>query len=200
MSPILYAPPLLLSVVIGFLNPVNSIATTSYLSLGSLPVAMGSIYNPNYTYTSITDGQYVVTGSVMGVAPPSSGWPVVIVYHGGGETSKSVLGFSDLAQLSAVVIAPLGQRSRNEHSWMNAFPWLYYPPRDDATFTNRVLQDVSSLFPLDHSRIYITGKSDGGGMTLFVVQQPQLFSFIPRGVVPVSGAFFAVNNKPRYTI
>ena len=94
-----------------------------------------------------------------------------------------------LANLSAVVIAPLGQRSLNNYTWISAFPWLVQPPRNNAAFINSVVVDAATLFPLDMSRIYVTGKSDGAGMASFTVQHKELFNFDVRGVSTISGAF-----------
>ena len=137
----------------------------------------------------------MVTGAVQGVLPPSAGWPVLLAYHGGNETSVSFIEYSDIGNLSCVVIAPLGQDSVNVNAWIGAFPLLYQPPRDDAAFVNEVLRDVSKRFPLDYSRIYIAGKSDGGGMAAYEVLFPDLFEFEVRGISTVSAAFYGIHNK-----
>lgn len=168
--------------------------STSSLSLGTLPSSVGEIYNPTHAYTDLGIGQYILTGSIVGAVAPPSGWPVVIAYHGGGEDSETLMEYSDMGKLSCVVIAPLGQPSDNIRSWLNAFPWLHNPPRNDAAFTNAILQDVAKLFPLDMSRIYVTGKSDGGGMASFAVRNRYLLTFNIRGVCIVSGAFFGITN------
>lgn len=155
-----------------------------------LPAAEGSVFNPAYALTTTTGGEYVLTGSFSGVTPPASGWPVVLVYHGGGESAQEILGYSDLSALSAVVISLQGQPSINGHTWMNAFPWLYDNPRDDVAFTEQVLEEVAAQLPIDRSRIYATGKSDGGGMSVFLAAHPELRTFSVAAIAPVAGAYF----------
>jgi poly(3-hydroxybutyrate) depolymerase len=156
--------------------------------------------------------QYVLTGMRQDAEAPPSGWPVVLVYHGGSETviakadpsppkkpPENILDYSLLGCLQAVVIAIQGQDSHNGRCWMNAFPWLCQSseralPRDDADLTKRVLAQVARKLPLDMSRIYATGKSDGAGMAVFLAAHPELIDFKIRALGLVSGAYFGVEK------
>lgn len=156
--------------------------------------------------------QYVLTGMRQDAEAPPSGWPVVLVYHGGSETviaeadpsplkkpPENILDYSLLGCLKAVVIAIQGQDSHNGRCWMNAFPWLCQSteralPRDDADLTKRVLAQVARKLPLDMARIYATGKSDGAGMAVFLAAHPELIDFKIRALGLVSGAYFGVEK------
>ena len=149
-----------------------------------------NLLNPSYEYTITSDGGYVLTGSFRGFPTPAGGWPVVLVYHGGGESAQEILEYSDLSALSAVVISLQGQPSINGLSWMNAFPWMYDNLRDDVAFTEQVLEEVAAQLPIDRSRIYATGKSDGGGTSVFLAAHPELRNFSVAAIAPVAGAYF----------
>jgi polyhydroxybutyrate depolymerase len=143
--------------------------------------------------------QYILTGMRQDAEAPPSGWPVVLLYHGGSETPENILDYSVLGCLQAVVIAIQGQDSHNGRSWMNAFPWLCQSteralPRDDVDLTKRVLAQVARKLPLDLSRIYATGKSDGAGMAVFLAAHPELIDFKIRALGLVSGAYFGVEK------
>ena len=155
-------------------------------------------------------GEYRLAGAYTDkdVAAPPNGWPVVLVYHGGGENAKDILIYSKLGNLAAVVISLQGQKSNNKFSWMNAFPWLKASsegrlPRDDVRFTElvlgqvngRLLKDLGDRGRLDWSRIYATGKSDGGGMAVFLAAHHELRKFDVRAIAPISGAYFGVKQK-----
>lgn len=154
------------------------------------PAMAGTVFNPHYSLTTTTGGEYVLTGSFSGARAPATGWPVVLVYHGGGESAQKILEYSGLSALSAVVISIQGQDSLNHRSWMNAFPWLKDNPRDDVAFTEHVLEEVAEKLPIDRSRIYATGKSDGGGMSVFLAAHPELRNFSVAAIAPVAGAYF----------
>ena len=154
------------------------------------PARAGSLFNPPYSLTTTTGGEYVLTGSFSGARAPTTGWPVVLVYHGGGESAQEILEYSGLSALSAVVISIQGQNALNGRSWMNAFPWLQDNPRDDVAFTEHVLEEVAAKLPIDRRRIYATGKSDGGGMSVFLAAHPELRSFSVAAIAPVAGAYF----------
>ncbi len=167
-----------------------------------------------YVLTHFSDGSvtgdYILAGAYTDkdVTAPTDGWPVVLVYHGGSRNAEEILKTSSLGNLAAVVISLQGQESHNGLTWMNAFPWLKSSsqkglPRDDVRFTEHVLDHVSGQLlkdlgdrgKLDRSRIYATGKSDGGGMAVFLAAHPELRKFDVRAIAPISGAYFGVEQK-----
>ena len=170
----------------------------------------------HYVLTRFSDGSvtgdYILAGAYTDkhVPAPKDGWPVVLVYHGGSRCAEEILKTSSLGNLAAVVISLQGQESYNGHTWMNAFPWLKSCsqkglPRDDVRFTEHVLDHVSGQLlkdlgdrgKLNRSRIYATGKSDGGGMAVFLAAHPELRKFDVRAIAPISGAYFGVEHEVR---
>ena len=168
----------------------------------------------HYVLTRFSDGSvtgdYILAGAYTDkhVPAPKDGWPVVLVYHGGSRCAEEILKTSSLGNLAAVVISLQGQESYNGHTWMNAFPWLKSCsqkglPRDDVRFTEHVLDHVSGQLlkdrgdrgKLNRSRIYATGKSDGGGMAVFLAAHPELRKFDVCAIAPISGAYFGVEPK-----
>jgi poly(3-hydroxybutyrate) depolymerase len=146
--------------------------------------------------------KYVLAGAYDKVDMPPAGWPVVLVYHGGGETARQILEDSSLGNLAAVVVSIEGQEAHNGLSWMNAFPWLKPlredgSPRNDVQVTQDILGEVGARFRLDMSRIYATGKSDGAGMAVFLAAHPELRNFDVRAIAPISGAYFGVQQTFR---
>jgi phospholipase/carboxylesterase len=62
-------------------------------------------------------------------------------------------------------------------------------PSEDTRSILRMLEEVASEYSIDHSRIYLTGLSDGGIFTYILgLEQSQLF----RGLAPVAGALHPV--------
>ena len=167
----------------------------------------------HYVLTPFSDGSvtgdYILAGAYKDVPAPTDGWPVVLVYHGGSRCAEEILKTSSLGNLKAVVISLQGQESHNGLTWMNAFPWLKSSsqkglPRDDVRFTEHVLDHVSGQLlkdlgdhrgKLNRSRIYATGKSDGGGMAVFLAAHPELRKFRVRAIAPISGDYFGVEQK-----
>ena len=95
--------------------------------------------------------------------------PILLAFHGGGESVYNTSGigflkFTKLYNLGATVIGFQGQKSKNEHSWISAFPWMYSPPEDDVLFMDKMLQ----TFTADNRKIYTTGKSDGAGFAIYL--------------------------------
>ncbi|SIO85356.1 PHB depolymerase family esterase [Nocardiopsis sp. JB363] len=93
-------------------------------------------------------------------------WPVVLAYHGRGNTGAGTEEFSGLSELPAVVVYPegvIGQGDGDRQAWQGA-PYSA-PGVDDVTFTHDVLDTVESELCVDRGRVYATGKSNGGGFT-----------------------------------
>lgn len=96
------------------------------------------------------------------------------------------------------MIALEGQFAYNARAWLSAFPWLKSPPRNDVALTEAALAVAASRFPLDRTRIIATGKSDGGGMAVFLAAHPEMRSFDLAGAAPVAGAYFGASTDIGY--
>lgn len=131
----------------------------------------------------IADGSYY--------AKPPSGWdgrsplPAVIYFHGYKQSGRTVLGMKsmiDAADAAGIlVLAPNGLEGR----W--AVRGAPSDLRDDIAFTRAVADDAARRWPLDRSRIWVSGFSLGGSMAWDVAcLSGDLFA----GFLPVSGAFW----------
>ncbi|MFD3688127.1 alpha/beta hydrolase family esterase [Nocardiopsis sp. NPDC058631] len=93
-------------------------------------------------------------------------WPVVLAFHGRGNTGAGTEEFSKLSELPAVVVYPegvVGTGEGDRQAWQGA-PYSA-PGVDDVAFTHDLLDEVESGLCVDRRRVYATGKSNGGGFT-----------------------------------
>ncbi len=65
---------------------------------------------------------------------------------------------------------------------------------NDTAFTSQILDALEAQLCLDSSRIFATGKSDGGGFVGDVLACDATLSRRVAAFAPVSGAFYAPNN------
>jgi len=86
--------------------------------------------------------------------------PLLLVFHGGGGTPESMIGytrFDDLADKRGfLVVYPAGS---NKH-WNDGRP--AGPKVDDIAFVRAVIADMSTNYKVDPQRVYATGISNGG--------------------------------------
>lgn len=93
-----------------------------------------------------------------------SDWPVVLAYHGRGNTGAVTEEFSKLSTLPAVVVYPegvVGTGDGERQAWQGA-PYAA-PGVDDVAFTDDLLDRVEADLCVDSRRVYATGKSNGAG-------------------------------------
>ncbi|UUX50323.1 hypothetical protein NUH88_01235 [Nisaea acidiphila] len=122
---------------------------------------------------------------------PPSGWdgqsplPAVLYFHGYKQSGRTVLRMKALMRAAdeagILVVAPNGI----EGQWgVRGAPSVL---RDDIAFTRAVRVDVTSKWPIDRSRLWVSGFSLGGSMAWNVAcLSGDDFS----GFLPVSGAFW----------
>lgn len=104
-------------------------------------------------------------------ARPDKPLPVVVMIHGAGgdaERARLASGFDDYSDADQfIVVYPNGTQAADvpgEFSW-NAGACCGEPQRtkvDDVAFISAVLDEVAAQHPVDPSRIYLTGFSNGG--------------------------------------
>lgn len=109
-----------------------------------------------------------------GTAAVTSALPVVLAFHGGGGNAegmrKVAVGFDRLADREGFVLVYPGGTGRFDRrllTW-NAGPccgWSKEHDVDDVGFTLAVLVDLARRVPLDRTRVYATGMSNGGMMS-----------------------------------
>lgn len=116
---------------------------------------------------------------------PVHGFPLVMMLHGGlgsASQAESSYGWDAMADNAGFVVAyPDGV----DRTW-NAGSCCGQAQRadiDDVGFLTEVVSQVSTLVPIDESRRYLTGMSNGAMMTYRMACQSSLFA----AIAPVSG-------------
>lgn len=97
--------------------------------------------------------------------------PLLVVLHGGGkrqddEKIEDITQFTPMAEREGfVVVYP----NAVDHNWNDGRGYKEYTSMreniDDVGFLRAVIDQVSKDFPIDKSRVYVTGPSNGGMMT-----------------------------------
>ena len=118
--------------------------------------------------------------------------PAMIYFHGAGGTGQRSLKNREMVETflkrGYAVIAPSGLKRPNSRFGPG---WSFHPERkkrrDELAFTKAVLNDASSKFNIDRSRILMTGFSIGGSLTWYLAcQDPK----VAKAFAPVAGAFW----------
>lgn len=85
--------------------------------------------------------------------------PVLLHFHGWGRQGKLIMNHSRIAgatrNMGVLLVAPNGE-GRTWNMWQ--------PQSPDIEFTNRVVSDVEKRFPIDKSRLFVSGYSYGSIM------------------------------------
>ncbi|MFJ6569119.1 alpha/beta hydrolase family esterase [Streptomyces sp. NPDC091292] len=115
-------------------------------------------------------------------------WPVVLAFHGRGNTGAGTEEFSKLSELPAVVVYPngvIGTGDGDRQAWQGA-PYAA-PGVDDVAFTADLLTALEDSLCVDTRRVYATGKSNGAGFTgLLACRMADRIA----AIAPVAGAFY----------
>ncbi|WP_028935402.1 alpha/beta hydrolase family esterase [Pseudonocardia spinosispora] len=115
--------------------------------------------------------------------------PLVLSFHGHKRTSAYQEKLSEFSTQNVIAVYPQGLVGTDgETAWTGA---PYSAPADDVRFTGDLLDQLEKDLCVDPSRIYATGKSNGGGFvgTLACRMSDRFAAF-----APVSGAFYAVGG------
>jgi polyhydroxybutyrate depolymerase len=121
-------------------------------------------------------------------------WPVVLAYHGRGNTGAGTEEFSKLSTLPAIVAYPngvIGQGDGDRQAWQGA-PYSA-PGVDDLAFTHDLLDHLEAGLCVDERRVYATGKSNGAGFTgILACRAADRIA----AIAPVAGAFYGTGEPP----
>jgi len=148
-------------------------ATGTESAAGSIPVGASS-------HTLQVDGQTrsYLSYRPAGVADPA---PLVMMLHGGfGSAAQAESSYGWDAEADAehvVVVYPDGAG----RAWNVGGGCCGAPGRtnvDDAAFLSAVVRDVESAMPIDPSRVFATGISNGGMMAYRLACDTELFAAI----------------------
>ncbi|KAK5994242.1 Feruloyl esterase B [Cladobotryum mycophilum] len=144
--------------------------------------SVGKVYN-----VTIPSGDG--TRSLLISIPPSynsnAPAPLILSYHGGDRDATDQLQLDEFTNpafnSNSYVVYPQGIKDT----------WQGVPDvtANDIQFTTDILDYVQSQYCIDTTRIFATGKSDGGGFCNVLACDPTLSSRIA-AFAPVSGAFY----------
>lgn len=118
--------------------------------------------------------------------------PVVLTYHGRGNTGAGTQAFAGLDSLPAIVVYPdgvVGTGSGQRQAWEGA-PYSA-PGVDDVQFTSDLLDRLEADLCVDPRRVYATGKSNGGGLVGLLGCE---LSDRIAAIAPVAAAHYAVGH------
>ncbi|MFE4533582.1 alpha/beta hydrolase family esterase [Streptomyces scopuliridis] len=116
-------------------------------------------------------------------------WPVILAFHGRGNTGAGTEEFSKLSTLPAVVVYPdgvIGTGDGDRQAWQGA-PYAAAGV-DDVRFTEDLLDRLESTLCVDERRVYATGKSNGAGFvsTLLACRMADRIA----AIAPVAAALY----------
>ena len=124
--------------------------------------------------------------------------PLLLAFHGSswnGRIMQQVTGFSELAEQDRfIVVYPNGSGPSDILSWNAEFCCSFALERniDDLLFVDRLLDELLTRYPVDASRVYATGFSNGGMFTyMLALKRPERFA----AVAVVSGAMYPTQQQ-----
>lgn len=133
---------------------------------------------------TVADGRYRL---ILPEPPPADGEKrgAIMFFHGWQGSAEETVADAGLlalaSRLGVALIAPDGAGK----TW--SYPGSPGRHRDEFVFVAQVLDDVSSRFPVDSSRIMASGFSQGGSMVWYLAcRMPDRF----KAFAPVAGAFW----------
>lgn len=144
---------------------------------------------------------YIPDGLVKG----SSAVPLVLVLHGGGGSAgnaEKMTGFTDKAMKEGfIVVYPEGTGHRKNRllTWNASHCCGYALDNniDDVGFINTLIDRLIANYPVDQSRIYATGMSNGGMMTHRLgIELSHRFA----AIAPVVATVFGDEKKPAHPV
>lgn len=119
------------------------------------------------------------------VSPPAAGFPVVVAFHGFGDTKDLMPLYSGLDDLArrhgALVVYPQSRPG----AWPLVLEWA----KPDFAFFDALLDDLDRRYRIDRSRIFVAGMSNGGYFTHLLASQR---ASVIAAIAPHSGGLGAV--------
>jgi polyhydroxybutyrate depolymerase len=100
-----------------------------------------------------------------GLPASDAGWPLLIILHGYGESGTEIQGYlgldSDEVRAHTFIITPVGTVTGGVLAWhpdaTPAAPW-------DSAYLHAMLVDALGKAPIDRSRVFVVGFSQGAHM------------------------------------
>ena len=114
---------------------------------------------------------------------------MIFAFHGHSQNAALMEKYTDLDRLPALVVYPQGEKDKSgtQRAWESA-PYATTNDGDkDSQLVRDILAQLDRKYRIDHTRIYATGKSNGGGFaTKLACTMPETFA----AVAPVAGACY----------
>lgn len=108
--------------------------------------------------------------------------PLIFVFHGFTEDIERTRRNTGLDQADAIVAYMAGVNT----AWAPA-PYASTTGEQDLAYVDAVLEELTAELPVDRSRVFAAGMSNGGGFAAYLgCQRPQEFT----GIATVSAAFY----------
>lgn len=179
---------------------------TATLALAALSLAVAPAYAAKVASASVQHEGKARTYHVQTPnAAPTGNLPLVVVLHGGGGSGKAVVGsygFTPMVDRGEfIALYPDAIKG----SWaVGGVPLgdgkLPGPDFDDVGFVDKAIDAALAQYPIDRSRIFVTGASRGGHMTQYFVPRSK-HHFAAAGVVINTGTRNVVDSfNPAYPI
>lgn len=137
-------------------------------------------------------------------ACPTSGWTVVLIFHGGGSNPAQMVDFTGLSDAAEefrfLAIYPAGTGIIDTALTFNAGNCCGRALKekvDEIAFVTALLHDVAHRWPIDQRRIYATGMSNGAMMSYLVADK---LSERIAAIAPVGGPMGAATCAPTYPV
>ena len=117
---------------------------------------------------------------------PGRRLPVVMAFHGRKGSGTQIEGFTGISALPAIAVYPQGlPGAEDKTAWQGA---PYASSADDVLFVSDLLTELQRTLCVDPARIYVTGKSNGGGFAGVLACR---LSRRIAATAPAAGAFYA---------
>jgi polyhydroxybutyrate depolymerase len=188
-------PALFLSFFLALLGMVSAMSATT--------TDFGELTQPGRHTITFHSGDF--DRAIIFVTPkgfvPGKPLPIVFFFHGAGGTAfqaSRTYGWAEKADAENFFAAfPQGMPVRptadagfllNPHIWRDLGPGIPVKGVDDIHFFEELLGRLQAALPIDPKRIYVTGFSNGAGMTFTLGSR---FSDRIAAIAPVSSQSFA---------
>lgn len=100
--------------------------------------------------------------------------PLLLCYHGYGSKPRNLMTYSNFNNIADregfIAVYPRGVRHKGKRHW-NVGGWIEGSTVDDVHFTVALIDTLRSRYPVDTTRIYATGMSNGSFMTQLLACQ-----------------------------
>ena len=179
-----------------------AVATLASFGFAPAPSSRQVAQDPRQSFKHNGIMRSVIVRAPSGAVRGGAGLPLVLVLHGGGgnaENAERMTGFTRLVERERIIVAYPDGTSRRAFvrllTW-NAGHCCGYAMEnrvDDVGFISALLDTLAVHYPVDSTRIYVTGMSNGAMMSHRLGRE---LSHRIAGIAPVVGALFGDEPPP----